>query len=629
MISTPVIYQDPTSASENLRQTMSINFKRMSKRVLSTAALVALLSCSPVAADEAAVKYSVNTSDLNNNRLVVTATIPASVFPDRERVIALPVWTPGSYKVRDYSRFLGNVELLNKNGTIEKTSKNRWRISGLEESEAVQVRYQVYGHEISVRTNYFTPEFSLIVGAATFVAPAPLTSANGRRATYEVEFPGWTGQAESGLASTSGRFQAGDYDDLVDSPILLGDLKVEDLKTDPHPSRIVTAGPREYWVGSPYVEDIHKLVKANEAFWKTVPYKDYTFMNLITGSRGGLEHRNSTVVMSGPFTASERSTYLAWLETVAHEHFHTWNVKTLLPKALSEFDYETENYTSSLWIAEGFTAYYDALLVRRAGICSREEYLDRLAGELHTLATTPGRKAISLADASWDAWIRLYQDSDDLHNSNISYYGKGGVVAWLLDTQIRRSTDGKRSLDDVMRLAYQRFGQSGYEPKEFEKLASEVSGTDLTPFFQNAVYSTEELPIDEALAYWGLKWESSGKSPKLYLGVSLSNRDGRSVISKVFADSPAYRAGLAPGDELLSVDGNRLPADGSLDFLDYLPQDGKPHVVLVSRLGKVIERSVQLVKNPNPKRSLVFTKGDSSLDARRLNWLGPEKGNAR
>lgn len=608
---------------------MSINIKRNTKRLLGAVVLTGLLTCCPLSAQEAEVTYSVDTSQLSNNRLVVTATIPPSAFPDQERILALPVWTPGSYKVRDYSRFLNNLELLNANGSIEKISKNRWRVNGVPAEVPVNVRYTVYGHELSVRTNYFTPEFALVIGAATFVAPAPLTSENGRRVGFEVEIPGWTGQVATGLEQSSpGEYKARDYDSLVDSPLLLGELKVEELKTSPRPSRIVTAGTHNFWGESSYLEDIRKIVETTEAFWRSAPYEEYTFMNLVTGTRGGLEHINSTVVMSGPFTALDRTTYLDWLGTMAHEHFHAWNVKALRPKALSEFDYEKENYTSALWIAEGFTSYYDSLLVRRAGVSTQQEYLEHLANELYTLQTTPGRKAITLADASWDAWIRLYQESDDLHNSNVSYYGKGAVVAWLLDTKIRQSTGGKRSLDDVMRLAYQRFAQTGYEPKQIEALASEVGGKDLSPFFRQAVYGTEELPIAEALTYWGLKWDDREKPAKPYLGAEVSERDGRAVITRVNADSPAYKAGLSPGDEVLALDGNRLPKDQPLEILEHLPLDGKPHKLLISRLGRISERTVVLAKNPTLKRKLVFVKGDDVLKDRQLSWLGPEKGTA-
>ncbi len=622
-------YQDPTRDSENLPQAMSMYFKRITKRFLRAAVLASLLTCGPVWAQEPEVTYSVDTSQLQNNRLVVTATIPASAFPGDERVIALPVWTPGSYKVRDYSRFLGEVQLLNGGGSIEKISKNRWRVSGLSQDAAVSVRYSVYGHELSVRTNYFDPEFALVIGAATFVAPAPLTSANGRRADFKVQFPDWKGDIATGLDQPSpGEFQASDYDRLVDSPLLLGDLKIEDLQTSPRPSRIVTAGPHTFWSDSTYLQDVRKIVQTIEDFWQSVPYEEYTFMNLITGTRGGLEHINSTVVMGGPYTALDRKTYLDWLGTMSHEHFHVWNVKSLRPTSLSEFDYERENYTSALWIAEGFTSYYDSLLIRRAGVCTDGEYLEHLANELYSLQTTPGRKAITMADASWDAWIRLYQESDDLHNSNVSYYGKGAVVAWLLDTKIRQSTGGKRSLDDVMRLAYKRFTQTGYEPKQMEALASEVAGVDLTSFFRRAVYSTEELPIDEALAYWGLKWDDSEKKSKPYLGATVSERNGRAVITRVDADSPAYKAGLAAGDEVLGIDGNRLPPGEPLGILQHFKLDGRSHKLLISRLSRISEKIIVLATEPTPKRKLVFTEANESLKARRLSWLGPEKGTA-
>lgn len=595
--------------------------------ILGVVACALLFGSSAGRADNATpITYDVDTSDLVHHHIVVTATIPPRAFPGKERLIALPVWTPGSYKVRDYSRFLGQVSLLNPGARISKVSKNRWKIEGLAANRSVRVKYEVYGHQLSVRNNYFSPELSLLVGAATFVSPAPLTSGNGRRCGYAVNFPGWQRPIAGGLSEHSGTsgpsFTAADYDELVDGPIVFGDLKIEKFQTSATPGRLVTGGDSEYWDSDRYLHDVQSVVATTQAFWGEVPYADYTFFNLLTEKSGGLEHRRSTVIMAGRFTTKERDSYLGWLETVAHEHFHAWNVKHLHPKALGPFDYEKEVYTPSLWVAEGLTSYYDMLLLRRAGLCSKDEYLQKLADGLRAYLTTPGRHAITLSQASRDAWIRLYQSTDDLQNSNISYYQKGAIVGWLLDTKIRQCTDGKKSLDDFMRLAYREFGRDGYTPEQFQRLASKVCGQDLSGFFALAVDSTRDLPIDEALRYWGLKWEEKESKPSL--GVSTRSVDGRLYVEKVYADTPAYQAGLSFGDELLALDGNRLPAD-SLKILEYLRDTGQPHTVTISRLGKLKQLPFALTANPFPEKKLKPDPSQPAKSSLRDSWLGPDK----
>lgn len=620
------MHQDTNAVSENQRKTVSKVLERFSKTTLGVVAS-ALLFCAWTARAEstAAITYEVDTSDLVHHHIVVTATIPPQAFPGKERLIALPVWTPGSYKIRDYSRFMGEVSLQNPGAQIRKVSKNRWKIEGLPANRAVKVKYEVYGHEISVRNNYFSPELSLLVGAATFVSPAPLNSTTGRRSRYQVNFPGWTRPIAGGLKEISGPagvgFTASDYDELVDGPIVFGDLKIEKFQTQATPGRLVTGGDSEYWNSAPYLADVQKIVAATQTLWGEVPYTDYTFFNLLTGKSGGLEHRRSTVIMSDRFTTKERESYLSWLETMAHEHFHAWNVKHLHPKALGEFDYEKEVYTPSLWVAEGLTSYYDMLLLRRAGLCSKDEYVQKLADGLRTYLTTPGRRAITLSQASRDAWIRLYQGTDDLQNSNISYYQKGAIVGWLLDTKIRQCTGGKKSLDDLMRRAYHEFGREGYTPRQFQALASQVCGQDLTSFFALALDSTRDLPIDEALRYWGLKWEEKAAEPSL--GVSTRSTKGRLYVDKVYADTPAYQAGLSSGDELLALDGNRLPAD-SLKMLKYLPETGKPHTVTISRMGKLKQLSFALSPDPFPATKLKPDPSQPDKSALRNSWLGTD-----
>ncbi|MFA7480916.1 MAG: PDZ domain-containing protein [Vulcanimicrobiota bacterium] len=598
---------------------MRIQFSRGASRILTTLFLTLVLLSAVHA--QPAVEYVVSLDGLKNHTMTVKATFPPEAFVGERRELALAVWTPGSYKVRDYSRFLSEVRLLNQGATIEKTSKTRWLVKGVESGEPIRLEYDVYGHEMTVRTNYFTPELSLVVGAATFLAPAPLQSDEMKALPYAVEFV--TGDpVYSGLAKEGSRFVAADYLELVDSPFLLGDLQSHPFTAGGLPHLLVQGGDYRYWDTQKSLRDTAKLLETIQDFWGSVPYDRYLILNLITGARGGLEHRNSTVVVTNRFATQKRKDYLSWLSLISHEYFHTWNIKQLRPRALRPFDLENENYTRSLWVAEGITSYYDDLLVRKAGLSTREEYLEALSLQLNDLQQTPGRRHITLADSSFDAWIRHYQPTDDLHNSNISYYNKGAVVGWLLDTEIRKHTSGKKSLDDLMRQAYTRFQKDGFTEAEFQSLASEVAGADLGPFFRLALDSTEELPLEEALNYWQLTWKPKDPDLKPTLGIELSSA-GRAVISKVFKDSPAARAGLAPGDELIAIDDTRFPQSSPLSLLEQL-QNGREYRILYSRLGQVSEKTLVLELPAHPEGKLAFRDATREAKAKWDSWLGPE-----
>ena len=567
------------------------------------------------------VDYVVDASDLSNHTLTVTATLPPEAFQGSHRELALPVWTPGSYKVRDYSRFLSSIRPLNPGATIRKSSKNRWVVEGVPAGEAVKVQYDVYGHDLTVRTNYFTPELALIVGAGTFLAPAPLQSEEMKKLPYRVQFLS-DKPVYSGLPGEGPNFVAGDYVELLDSPFLLGDLSSHAFTAGLLPHQLIQAGDPRYWDTTKSLKDTQKLIETVQKFWGEVPYQRYLIMNLITDTRGGLEHRNSTVVMTNRFATEKRKDYLGWLSLIAHEYFHTWNVKRLRPNSLRPFDFEQENYTRSLWVAEGITSYYDDLLVRRAGLSTRKEYLKALSEQLNRLLETPGRRHITLTDASFDAWIRLYQPTDDLHNSNISYYNKGAVVAWLLDTEIRQRTQGKKSLDDLMREAYRTFQGEGFSEGEFRQLASRVAGSDLNDFFQKTLDSTEELPLEKALEYWHLEWKAEDDDQQPYLGVDLAP-GSRAVVSKVFEGSPAALAGLSPGDELLAIDDLRLPESSPLSILEYT-ETGREYRVVLSRLGRISEKKVVLTAPPHSKSELTFQDDGKGYQNRWNSWLGPE-----
>jgi predicted metalloprotease with PDZ domain len=419
-------------------------------RLLHLAAVLVMTHTLPLdaqttasAAQQAAapIQYTVSFPEPHTHYMEVSAIVPTGGRPSIEMMMA--VWTPGSYLVREYERHVESVAATaaGQGLTVEKTDKNRWRVS-TGGATSVNVTYRIYGREMSVRTNWIEAGFALINGAPTFLTLADTTAR-----PHEVILKpanGWRGSF-TGLPAMSGgehRYRAPDFDTLVDSPILLGNPAVYEFLVDGKLHYLVNEGEAGVFDGEQASRDLQAIVREQRRFWGDLPYDKYVVLNVITEASGGLEHRNSTVLMTSRWATRTRRAYLSWLELASHEFFHVWNVKRLRPVELGPFDYENEVHTRSLWMAEGVTDYFAELLVHRAGLSTREEYLDSLSNKIEELQTTPGRGVQSAELASFDAWIRYYRPDENSPNVSISYYTKGAVIAFLLDARIRAATGG-------------------------------------------------------------------------------------------------------------------------------------------------------------------------------------------
>ena len=584
------------------------------------------------------VRYTVSVPHPETHYAEIEASFPTNGCRSVE--LYLPVWTPGSYKIRDYSKHIEGLLARTLDGgalVARKSAKNRWLVE-TEGAATVLVSYRVYGFELTVRTNYIDSEFALLHGAATFLAlTGSQTSPHFVEVVSRAEWHPLT-LLPRDPNQGSNHFLAPDYDALVDSPILMGCPTVRSFLVSGVEYRLADVGKPYRWDGEKAVTDLQKIIEAETRFWGTVPFSSYTFINLLTGGYGGLEHRAGTVLMADPLKMGTRSGYLEWLALASHEFFHAWNVKRLRPNSLEPFDYERETDTRALWFVEGITSYYDDLFVHRAGLSTREEYLAALSKNILRLQTTPGRRVRSLEEAAGDAWIKLYQPDANSTNSTISYYIKGAVVAFLLDTRIRIASKGKRSLDDLMRTAYSRFsGAHGFQPDEIEQLISEVAGSDQSSFLELLLRTTEELPYFEALDHFGLEFVSSEKpaasegseteSPG-WLGGHLRANDGRWILSTVPQNTPAFNAGLSPGDELIAIDGIRLPKTKATSLFDaYRPDD--PVGLTVARRSRLRTIQATLGKQPNPQWRLALdTKASADQQTQRDRWLKglPDRG---
>ena len=570
------------------------------------------------------LRYSLSFPAPQTHYVEVSAEVPTGGRADVELMMA--VWTPGSYLVREYSRHVEAVTAAGPDGRarpVEKSDKNRWRVT-TGGARTVTVKYRVYGREMSVRTNWIDAGFALINGAPTF-----MTLPDGIARPHEVVInlpQGWR-RSLSGLPEMAGgehRYRARDYDTLVDSPFLLGNPAVHEFTVDGKKHYLANEGEGSVFDGGKAAKDLEVVVREHRRFWGQLPYDKYVFINILLGAEpgGGLEHQNSTVLMTGRFTTRTRRPYLAWLELASHEFFHAWNIKRLRPVELGPFDYENEVHTKSLWIAEGVTDYYGELLVHRAGLSTREEYLDNLSSHIEAVQTVPGRLVQSAELASFDAWIRFYRPDENSANVSISYYEKGLVIAFLLDAKIRAATKGVRSLDDVMRAAYDKYaGTHGFTPPEFQAVAEQVAGTSLESFWAMAVEGTAELDFGEALKTYGVRFRATPPSNRAYLGATTRNDNGRLVISQVRRGTPAYEAGLNVDDEILAIDDYRVRADQLATRLDqYKPSDRI--TVLIARREQLNRLDVRLGSEPPREWRLDIDANATTEQARqRDRWL--------
>jgi predicted metalloprotease with PDZ domain len=535
--------------------------------------------------------------------------------PEQEQLI-MPVWTPGSYLVREFERHVQDFTATDAAGQPlkwEKTNKDTWRITtnGAREWHA---RYRVYANELSVRTS------ELNSGHAFWNNANILMYLDGylkNPSTVRVLAPDvW--KVATGLPAVLGQkntFRAENFDILYDSPFEVSNFKTLVFNVKGVAHRIVIDGEGNY-DPERMRRDVQKIVETEAELMGEIPYHDYTFILHLRGG-GGLEHLNSTALGYPRFgfraTGGERATssapnatgqpdreYRGFLSLVAHEFFHLWNVKRIRPDALGPFDYTQENYTKMLWVAEGITDYYADVALRRAGLISEGEYLSAAARAMQALQNTPGRLEQSAEESSFDAWIKYYRQDENSVNSQVSYYEKGALLGLLLDLEIRKRSAGAKSLDDVMRYLYTEYYKKNrnYGPADFQKAAELMAGGSLEEFFSKYVRGKAELDYNAALEAAGLRLEivpASGggrASDRIFFGADLEQADDRLMVERVYAGSPAYEQGLNFGDQIVAIDNLRV----TRDFFNARLAEKKPGDLINLTIFRFDELSTLLIK---------------------------------
>lgn len=517
--------------------------------------------------------------------------------------LTMPVWTPGHYVVEDFSRNVPEVKAFDSStGVVRKVTKqtkNRWVVEP-EKSEDIRVEYTVYTLLYDDIKSYIDPDHALINGASLFLSPEGMESEPQRLTLIPKD--GWT-RVSTGLERLSDwEFVAPNYDVLVDSPIEVGNQIVDSFEVQgvQHQVSMFDSGPFDR---KTFVADIKAIVEATVPIFGEMPYKKYVFLVGFTDETGGgLEHLNSTVCMVPRLRVTPKEEYHLMMSLFSHEFFHAWNVKRLRPKGLGPFNYSGETYTKSLWVAEGITSYYDDLVLRRAGLYSVGEYLDAFAININTLKSLPGSSRQSAEEASFDTWIKFYKSDANSPNVTSSYYTQGAVIGWMLDMEIRRATQGAKSLDDVMRTMYHetyvREGR-GYSDEEFEAACRAIGGDELKAIFDSRVRGRGDVDYARYLGYAGLTLgpREENSQEKGFLGVRLSSEDGRTTVRTSLAGTPAESMGLTVNDELLAVDGIRVSSE-KLSFYVATRKPGEPVRLTIARNGRLMQLEGELARKP-------------------------------
>ena len=441
----------------------------------------------------------------------VQAQVPTDGQPAVELMMA--VWSPGYYKVENYADNVDSVSAWTPDGmplTVQRTQRNRWQVE-TGGAPSVSVRYRVKSDRKFVTADWVGDTTIVLNGAPTFMT---LVGGESRPAVVDLTLPpGWMSATSLDTASDGvpDHYQAENYDELVDSPIMAGHMQWVQFNVAGKTHLLVNGGAVDDFNAEQAGRALLRMVGESYRFWGFLPYKRYLFLNWFHPGGGGLEHKNSTLLTAQAKGTETPAGFEKWLTFVTHEYVHAVNVKRLRPVALGPFDYENPPSTPSLWIAEGLTTYYADMLDVRAGLIRQQDWLELMSKLIADLQNTPGRRVQTLTQSSLDVWKSEASGVKMDQEKTVSYYTKGPVVGLLLDVHIRALTNDSASLDDVMRAAYAKYsGAEGYTPEQFQQVADSVAHTDLTDWFHTALDSTAELDYQEMLDWFGLKFARTG-----------------------------------------------------------------------------------------------------------------------
>ena len=556
--------------------------------------------------------YLVEITNPETHIVTVKLSIPK---PDVEKIsFFLPSWSPGSYLMREYSRHMQNIKVLSQNGEFirfSNTAKGTWEIN-LKESElnstceSLSIEYEVYCHELTVRTSHIDESHAFLHGPSYLIGLLDYEI----EAEIEFRFPPLWSKIHIGLKDISTErsrfiYAAKNYDELVDAPAEIGCHESDGFSFDGKDHHLIWYG-ESFPHGQNLKEDIKTIVKTVASHFSDIPYESYLFMtHLKKNLYGGLEHLNSTALQFDGRKLANREDYINWLALVAHEYFHTWNVKRIRPIELGPFNYREENYTELHWLTEGLTSFMDEIFVLRAGLCSLEEYLNMQAKNLQRYFEIQGKKFYSLELASYNTWIKQYRPDENTNNSYISYYLKGGLVFSTLHFEFQKIGKSVNDLLDSLWARYKENPAVGVTKEEVLFMIEKIGNKEIRDQFELRISTTEDIDFESYYKHYGMSfdWEESAQP---YMGVDLDFVGDRVIVSKVHLDGPAYTSGLNAGDEIISLAGIRMLKD-DIELLSKHTKINTRYDVLVARLGSIIKLDILMGKTPRRLRKILVT----------------------
>lgn len=569
--------------------------------------LLLLLFWLPFALQASKLTYHLSMPQPNSHYFAVKIDVQENTAAAQE--FKLPVWTPGSYLVREFSKNLNQVRAIDAQGkelTVKKKAKNAWEVQ-CNGTASYTVFYEVYAFELSVRTPFLDNTHGFVAGAGVFMYTEETRNQLGVLKIYpHASFK----KVSTALAPADFKSEPGcqsfvfkDYDQLVDSPIEIGNQQEFSFMAAGVRHRVAMYGEANYNT-TDLQRDMAKVVESATAVFGSNPNQDYLFIvHNVTDGQGGLEHLNSCVLSVSRWSYTG-SNYLGFINLVAHEYFHLWNVKRIRPIELGPFNYDQECYTSLLWVMEGITSYYDELLLLRAGFYTKADFLNKLQSQINYVEGSPGSRVQPVAHASFDAWIKAYRPNENSGNTTMTYYSRGAVIGAVLDAYLIQRSKGKQSLDGFMQLLYQKYAldlKRGFSETEFEQELSNYCGEDMHAFFTQYVNGTAIIPYQKYFEPMGLK-VTDQTSTLTNFGAALEPGEVLKVRT-VRSGSAAEDAGISVGDEILACDGYRIDKAGLENKYNNL-QPGVSMELLLSRDGKLFSTKCVMKTYAKPQFSL-------------------------
>ena len=594
------------------------------------------------------IEYTIAPKDLGAHLFAVTLKVSA---PDVDgQVFALPAWIPGSYMIREFARNIVTIRAQagGHDVALTKLNKDTWKAAPC--SGALTLSYEVYAWDLSVRAAHLDQTHGFFNGPSVFlrvVGQEDLPHTLEIRRAADAACRNW--QVATALPALKaarngfGSYVAANYDELIDHPVEMGTFELGSFSAHGVRHEVAITGRVPNLDMKRLCADLKKICEAQIALFEPetlrAPMKRYVFLVMAVGEGyGGLEHRASTALLCGrndlPVKGKPEMSdgYRGFLGLCSHEYFHTWHVKRIKPDVFVPYDLQSENYTPLLWLFEGFTSYYDDLMLVRSGVIDVPAYLKQVQRTVNNVLRSSGRFKQSVADASFDAWIKYYRQDENAPNALVNYYTKGALVALALDLTLREQSGGKRSLDDVMRTLWQRYGrdfyargsvQRGVSAAEVEALIGEVSGLKLKRFFDRYVRGTDDLPLAKLLAPFGIEFsdERKKRQPSLDVRVaSATTRGSECKLAHVYEGGAAHQAGLSANDVIIALDGLKVTGS-NLDALLARYAVGDAVTLHAFRRDELMTFEATLLGDAAPQPKLEVKKRTAKEVRAQDSWL--------